>query len=567
MHTTSERIRLTGGVHAIAVDYEQDGGGRSLNVQWAPAGGTPAPFAPMDLFPTAPEPDQLRPVARVHWWRATLPFIWFGPLLALALLVGGPRISRAARRALEQEASGVPLSDTNGWRVPGLVWIDRHPAWCLLGFVVLAAGLRVLLAAGAPAAFGYVYDPYHEPVERLYLTGALPESPECWQCYHPPLFYVSALPFYATGMWISGWDPQVALRVLAFLATLCGAVTAYYGYRVLVLFRFRGIGLVLGTALILVTPVLFVSSYGAEADIVLTAIMAAFLYHLTRYHLAPETAPFTLVLGLGILAGLAMATKYSGLIAVVVAGELLAVHLVVGRHRRRTIRDGLVVLTICLALGSWKYVDNRIKYDTFLFANGSAQEGFQPGTRERYGERYDFTTFELRELIALTYPDAPDGGITYLPVYRSVWTTLYGQLWGDMSFFTNPTRGGIDNVYLWRGIPPWLTSSVLVLGLLPTLLGGIGVLSTLRRTGTLPVALTSVTTLAVYVYWFTAQEHWALKTKYLLFLLPAYAVYALFGLDWLRQRSSVAHACAVWLLALLVVLGHAYLFRFAVGAV
>ena len=65
------------------------------------------------------------------------------------------------------------------------------------------------------------------------------------------------------------------------------------------------------------------------------------------------------------------------------------------------------MLTICLALGSWKYVDNRIKYDTFLFANGSAQEGFQPGTRERYGERYDFTTFGLRELIALTYPTRP----------------------------------------------------------------------------------------------------------------------------------------------------------------
>jgi hypothetical protein len=82
----------------------------------------------------------------------------------------------------------------------------------------------------------------------------------------------------------------------------------------------------------------------------------------------------------------------------------------------------------------------------------------------------------------------------------------------------------------------------------------------------LPVALISVTAAAAYVFWFTAQEHWALKTKYLLFLMPAYILYVLFGLEWLRQRSWIAFRVSVWLIALLVILCHAYLFRFAIGA-
>jgi len=68
------------------------------------------------------------------------------------------------------------------------------------------------------------------------------------------------------------------------------------------------------------------------------------------------------------------------------------------------------------------------------------------------------------------------------------------------------------------------------------------------------------------VFWFTAQEHWALKAKYLLFLMPAYILYALFGLEWLRKRSRIVFRVSVWLIALLAVLCHAYLFRFAIGA-
>ena len=562
---TSRRLHLTSGFHALAIEYEHRRGGPHLGVSLAPAGQRPEPLPPGSLVPVRP-PSKLRAaIARAHRWRAVRPFVWLGPPFVLALLLWRAAIARSLRAALER-AAAVEALDAEAWLAPGLDWVNRRPVGCLLGVVALAVGLRVLLAVGSPVPYGYVYDPYHEAVERLYASGGLPESPECWQCYHPPLFSLIALPFYAAGMWISGGEREVAYRALALLATACGGVLAWYGYLLLARLGFRGLGLVIGTTFLLIIPVIVLSSYGSEADIVLAAIMVAFLYHLTRFHLAAEAARFRLVVALGVLAGLAMATKYSGLIAVFVAGQVIALRLVIGPRRLQAARDGVVIVAICLAIGSWKYVDNVEKYGNPLFANGPAQDGFRLGSRQRHLERYDFTTFEMGDLLALTHADAPEGLLTYLPVYRSVWTTLYGQTWSDMGFFSNPTRGGMGLPYVWRGVPPWLAGSVLLLGLVPTLLAGVGVLSTARRPEMLPVALISVTAVAAYVFWFTAQEHWALKAKYLLFLMPAYILYALSGLEWLRKRSRIVFRVSVWLIALLAVLCHAYLFRFAIGA-
>lgn len=561
MHTIGRALRLTSGVHSIAVEYEQDGGGTHLNVQWAPAGGRPAPLDPVALFSSEPRPDQQATVRRVTALRTLVWLAWLVPPLTGAFVVALPAFIRAGARTLR--TGGSTSSRITSTR--GLGWIDRHPAACLIVLMTVAGAWRVLLVAGSPAPFGYVYDPYYEPVEMLYRTGSLPESTACWQCYHPPLFYLAGLPFFAAGMWLFGHDATRALSILSLLAMVSAAIGVFYGYRLLRLFRLRGLELVLGASILVGLPLSFVSSYGPEADILSTAILMAFLYYLTRYHTHFGHATLGQAIVLGALAGLAMATKYSGLIAILVAGGVLASHL--GRQPWRVIQHGAIVLAVSLAIGSWKYIENAAVRGTVLYANGSAQEGFRPAPRQRYWDQYDFLSFELADLLALSHRDAPAGNLTYLPVYRSVWTTLHGMAWSDMSFFSNPTRGGIDRVYVWRGVPFWLTSGVLVLGLVPNLLALGGALATLRRRALLPLPLTSVTTFGLYIYWFTAQETWALKTKYILFLLPVYALYAIFGLRWLRRWATPAvHAAAVWLLVCLVVLCHAYLYMFAVGA-
>ena len=47
-------IDLAAGAHTLEIDYWQRGGGRQVNVQWAPAGGEPAPLGSGRLFPTDP---------------------------------------------------------------------------------------------------------------------------------------------------------------------------------------------------------------------------------------------------------------------------------------------------------------------------------------------------------------------------------------------------------------------------------------------------------------------------------------------------------------------------------
>src|SRR5260221_13563507 len=88
-------------------------------------------------------------------------------------------------------------------------WLAVHERDCLVGLLTAAVGLRALLVTFSPAPFGYVWDFYHEGVRVLYETGRLPLATDCWQCYHPPLFYVVGWPFYAFGRWIAP-GPDVA---------------------------------------------------------------------------------------------------------------------------------------------------------------------------------------------------------------------------------------------------------------------------------------------------------------------------------------------------------------------
>ena len=74
----------------------------------------------------------------------------------------------------------------------------------LVLLVTAAVSLRVILAARAPTPYGYVYDFYHEAIQRFYSLGHLPASTDCWQCYHPPLLFLLGLPLYALGKKIVG---------------------------------------------------------------------------------------------------------------------------------------------------------------------------------------------------------------------------------------------------------------------------------------------------------------------------------------------------------------------------
>jgi hypothetical protein len=341
------------------------------------------------------------------------------------------------------------------------------------------------------------------------------------------------------------------------------SATAWFAYRILRLYRVRGAELVIGTGLILIFPCLFISSYGIEADILLTALMTGFFYNLVRFLYQSRSASLARSVGLGVLAGLACSTKYSGLLAPVVLVVVSAMHVATRRGRGFIARRAAVALAICVAIGSWQYIDNIRRYDTPLFANGSALEGFTITERSSYWRSYDFLTLRVTDLVRLNRGEIPPAHLTDLPFYRSVWTTLHAMAWGDMSMFSDPSRHGFyREPYPHKAINPALASSVLVLGLVPGGLAAAGFIVTLRRRILWPMAVGSVLTLVAYAAWFLAQESWALKTKYVLFLLPAYVLYAMLGSRWMRRFSPVAARASLLAVVLLILAGHLYLLDF-----
>jgi 4-amino-4-deoxy-L-arabinose transferase-like glycosyltransferase len=447
------------------------------------------------------------------------------------------------------------------------VWsLAAHERPVLISLLILGVALRGLLVAFSPTPFGYVWDFYHEGVRLLWSTGRLPASTDCWQCYHPPLFYLLGWPFYAFGRWTAGGgadgDAQ-GLRWLAGLATVSAAVTIYYGYRLLRLFRCRGGSLVVGAALLVTFPCLFISSYGAEADIVLTAILSAFIYYVTRDFTTPGSVLSSL--RLGVLAGLAAATKYSGLVAVVSVVVLCAIRIAWGPNRLLAIRNAAIVIVLSTAVGGWNYLDNYRRFGTPLYANGTAAEGFLIDRDFHLRGQYEFTTLRLGALMRVFGPRAPKGTLTDLPVYDSVPTTLHALAWSDMSFFSEPTRhGDPTHPYPRKRVPAGLIGAVLVLGLVPELLAALGFLVTLRRPLFWPLAIVCVVGSSAYVWWFISQDSWGLKTKYLLFLLPAFAVYTVSGFAFLWKHAPRLSAIAGVLVAALFLVTSAYLLAFAV---
>lgn len=456
-----------------------------------------------------------------------------------------------------------------------LGWLDRraHALLSIIAAVVVVS--RVVLVAYSPWAYGYVYDPYFDGVEKLYDTGHIPESTACYECYHPPLYLLASLPFYTAGRLpfvvhffeMEGWSADTSMLLMQAVPLLSSLICLWYSYRLLRLFRCRGALVVVGTGIAAALPVVFISSFALEPDMLLAAIVTMFAYYATRWDLRARAAGLGDVARLGALAGLAAATKYSGLATLVVGVLLLGANAIVGPGRRRAALHLALFLVVASAIGSWKYVSNIRHYGTPLYATGTVAAGFSPTPAASYRHLYQFTTFRVRELLELTRPDAPPGMLTLLPVYRSFWTTLHGLMWGDMGFFNNPTRHGMNRaLYESRHIPPWLASAVLLLGLVPTTLAGVGFVRTLLRRRFRAIALLCVVGFSSYLHWVVAQRYWAIKTKYLLFLLPAYVLYLAFGTRWaVRVLPGRAGAALVASLIVLIILADLYLFSFAIG--
>jgi len=441
----------------------------------------------------------------------------------------------------------------------------RQALWTLLG---VGIALRLLLVVFAPHTYGYIYDFYHSAIEILYWNRRLPLAPECGECYQPPLFYLLSAPLFGIGRILQrlvGPVPDLELRMVALLPVICGSACVWLSYRILKWLRLEPEFLVLGTGLVMFLPVLFFSTHGIEADILLALLMMALMERGLVYEAEPSNQTPRAAIGLGALAGLAAATKYSGLVGVAYV-VVAHVRMAWTQHFTRPARNLALALTVCAVVGSFKYIDNTIRYGNPLFANGTALQGFDLGAPTKSG-LYEFSTFRFSQLLEMTGPSAPAGMLTSLPVYRSFWTVMYGLTWNDLGMFSNPTRhGDPTKPYPWRHVPMPVAALVLVLALVPTGLAPLGLYVAASQRVVRPLLVMTVLAGGAYISWVIKQDSWAIKPKYVLFLAPAYCAYATMGLRWVRERtpSPIGETLTVAWLVLLAV-SALYLGLFAIG--
>ncbi|MBI3565868.1 MAG: glycosyltransferase family 39 protein [Elusimicrobia bacterium] len=460
----------------------------------------------------------------------------------------------------------------------------------LLALAALALATGAALWRGAPRPFGYVWDLHHEGVVWTWAHRALPRAADCGECYHPPLFFLCGAPLYGAGA-AAGGGAAAGLRALCLLSLASAGVVIWFCRRTLLLIGRDDRSALLGTALAVAFPCLAISAYGAENDVLLAAVMSAFFYALCRRHLRPARAGAGQALLVGALAGLAALTKYSGLLTLPTAFVVLAPGLLRARRRGRTARDLALILAAAAAVCGWHYAGNLAREKRLLLGPPWDKEVFTVGSAKvaRFAGRYDLRPFRVAELVDLYRPERA-GTLDSFPASRGVLAALHAQAWTDMSFFSVSGRhgwvlpvgyatGGADMpmiaatpgktprepVYPDKKVPLPLVALLLRAGLIPTALAAWGFAATLRRRALRPFAAFAGISAAVYAWWFLGQPAWGLKTKYLLFLLPAYAAYATLGLRaaYRRDPRLGAAAAAAFLAALAV--SEAYLWTFALG--
>ena len=402
--------------------------------------------------------------------------------------------------------------------------------WYLLLFI-LAVAAHVLLGVFAPDPRGYAYDLY---IKAIYLVSnelRIPNRDDCWICYHPPLYPVVSAVILKINAAL-GFGQKSGQYAVASLGSLASITLSVYGFLLYRLYRKNPrLDLVLW-GLILFLPVKFINSFAMEPDILGAALIVAATYHLKLYLKNSETLHLLVCAG---VIGLATLTKYTGVVVGLYFGLVLLWRFARTRDRDKLIH-GLLYAVIVSTIGAWLYVTNIVKFDTPFPGNVAWNTG------ERYWDFYDFTSFGIGRIIEpfdpTAVPDAEElrkywkhqktNQLWRFHQYNNeVFTSLYGQLWTDFSFFSVKGRHGLfefQEVFLGKAIPKALLWMILIAGLAPVVLGGAGfILLAVQREAGLLLGL-FVITLAVYVNWFSGYPIWMLKSKYLLFLIPVWLV-------------------------------------------
>ena len=405
-------------------------------------------------------------------------------------------------------------------------WFVALGVACLVGTL-----LRINNVFRYPIDMGFDAAGNWEYIDLLLRSFRLPAPDEGWSTAHPPFFYgVSAAIARLVGGARDGIDKVAAVHVirLAMAASgLAGIAAAVWLVRCVA--PEAGRRAFLAGALLLFLPVHVYMSAMLSEEVLVTALISIAVVgvalDLQRPPESREGLPRAILWG--VFAGLALATKLTGLLIV---GAGAAAYLIGDRQSSgnlRALRRGIAFGLAASFVGGGYYLWNLVTRG-YLYPHGlavhSVMFSMPPGDRG-LGDyfRIPWETFSAPELLSPA-------------LLHSVWGSTYDTIWFDGHHHFLPVRGPVVEV---------LGPAILVLGLVPTAAFAVGLWRGARRLARsfrgpdLVLLLLVVATFAGYVL-FTWRNPWfaVLKGSFLLGLSVPFSFYASETLaDWTRGRN------------------------------
>ena len=420
------------------------------------------------------------------------------------------------------------LSTSPGADSPSLFDRSReHWIFALLFGVIAISQIFVALnfdsAKYMPDAISHL-----DYVKLLEESWRAPLAEEGWQMYHPPLYYfLSALISTAMKQLTSAAIVGPSLQLFSTLAGL-GTIVVAGVLITRLLPESTPAARIMGFAIAAFAPIGFYMNPHISNE-VFAGFMIASSYLLASVLLFDREQTIKSAFLLGIVGGLGMLSKYTGLFINLSIGALLALRYLSnenGKERRKTLVFALQFVGFVLLVCGWFYVRNYVQYGDPFIGNWDAASGFQyeqpPGYRT-------LGFYDPTQPFLLQEPE------------RARWQSFLGGMYA--SFWMD-----IHNFVLDRGMSSIASLGTLLLwlGLIPTVGIVIGFLLAcrflLREEWDHPLLLLvlgSVWTCSAIVS-FTLELPFlsTVNGYFLLSLIPAIGVFAGLGLHWMGQRMG-----------------------------
>ena len=270
--------------------------------------------------------------------------------------------------------------------------------WGIAVIVFLAVVIRAVFLMNVPYTnFAYDVDGHVSYVQYIIENHSVPGTDDCWTCYHPPVYYVSAVPSYLFGEWL-GLSGPIGLQVYSLLLSI---LTVFLGMLFLRSFL-SGKALGIASVLWAFWPVMILVSPRIGNDQMFYMLHMLCMWCGVKY-LKDGRGRFLLVAV--IATALAMWTKAT---AVVTLGTLI-VFMVLGywmnlRNRRLTCSEwasaGLLLSLIVVV------VLQHLLGDSALVGNSSGLAG-----RLKVGnEAFNYIFFDLKSFVTHPFTSAWNDG-------------------------------------------------------------------------------------------------------------------------------------------------------------